>query len=147
MIRLALVLTAALTIGVVLIASNPIQVSATPQPTAAVTPTVAALVGDAERGKDIFKNGLGDAPACTACHAVSKGGGFTVRLSGPNLQGLGERAGTRVEGLTAEEYLAQSILVPDAFVVDGYANIMFPGFAEHFSEQDTADLVAYLLTL
>lgn len=140
---LALTLTAALTIAIVLIAGRPFDVSATPQPEA----TSEAVIGDAEHGKELFKNGVDGAPACTVCHATSKGFGFGNHLSGPNLQGVGERAGERVEGLTAEEYITQSILQPSAFVVEGYANIMYPNFADHLSEQDTADLVAYLMTL
>jgi hypothetical protein len=66
---------------------------------------------------------------------------------GPKLTGVIERAGQRVEGLTAEAYLRQSILDPGAFIVPGYRNIMYPQYADQLNEQDIADLLAYLSTL
>ena len=70
--------------------------------------------------------------------------GFSVA---PNLAGIGERATTQVDRLTAEAYLRQSILEPHQYVVAGYRNIMFPDYGAYFTEQDIQDLIAYLLTL
>ena len=137
---LALTITAAITIAIVLIASRPFDVSATPQRSSAV-------VGDAERGVELFKLGANGAPACTVCHATRTGGFFTQHLTGPNLSGLSERAGQSVAGMSAEDYIHTSIVDPGSHVVEGFADLMFPDFAEKLSEQDIADLVAYLMTL
>jgi cytochrome c len=101
--------------------------------------------GDRERGAQLFAQGQGESPPCSTCHQTVTGQfSFSV---GPNLAGITERAGTRVDGLTAEEYLRQSIIEPNRYVVSGYRNIMYPGYSTHLSEQDTQDLIAYLLTL
>ena len=66
---------------------------------------------------------------------------------GPNLAGIGERAAATVEGLSAEEYLHQSIVDPRSHVVPGYRDLTYPDYGIHFSEKDIQDLIAYLLTL
>lgn len=106
-------------------------------------PTTTIIQGDIGRGEDIFKHGKNDAPPCVTCHALAAGG-FGL---GPVMKGISERAGQRVPGLDAEAYLQQSILDPKAFVVPGYRDIMYPNFADHFTDQDIADLIAYLLTI
>jgi len=103
------------------------------------------MQGDPARGEDIFHHGVNDAPPCSTCHLTAQGmTGFSL---GPNLAGVGARAATREAGLSARDYLRQSILDPYAFLVPGYRNIMYPDFAAHFDEQDLADLIAYLLSL
>jgi len=101
------------------------------------------IVGDAAHGEAIFRTGVNDAPACTSCHAITPGP-FSV---GPALKGVYERAKTRVPGLTPEQYLRQSILDPKAYIVPGFRPIMYPDYATHLSEQQVADLIAYLSTL
>jgi hypothetical protein len=50
--------------------------------------------------------------------------------------------------MTAEEYLYQSITDPDAYVVEGFpAGQMVPNLAEILTEEQIADLIAFLLTL
>jgi cytochrome c oxidase subunit 2 len=51
---------------------------------------------------------------CGACHALSAAN--AAGQIGPNLDGIGTRAASRVAGLSAEEYLRQSILEPNAFI-------------------------------
>jgi mono/diheme cytochrome c family protein len=107
-------------------------------------PEAALSTGDAARGEEIFRHGVNESPPCIGCHQVSNGGfGFAL---GPNLSGIATRAGKRVTGMSAEAYLEDSILHPSDFVVPGYRDIMYPQFADHFSDQDVADLVAYLMT-
>jgi cytochrome c2 len=77
---------------------------------------------------------------CSACHST---GSNTV--VGPGLAGIGGRAGDRVPGLSADDYLAQSLREPGAFVVDGFAPIM--SSFSHLSADDVNSLVAYLKTL
>lgn len=105
--------------------------------------TATIAQGDAVRGEDIFKHGKNNAPPCTTCHALASGG-FGL---GPLMKGISQRASQRIPGLDGEAYLRQSILDPKAFIVPGYRDIMYPNFADHFTDQDIADLIAFLLTL
>jgi cytochrome c2 len=51
-------------------------------------------------------------------------------------------------GIAVVEYLRTSILNPSAYVVPGYPDNLMPAtFEEVFTEQEIADLIAYLLTL
>ncbi|MCH7906618.1 MAG: cytochrome c, partial [Chloroflexi bacterium] len=64
------------------------------------------------------------------------------------LSGVGTTADTRVAGLNADEYLTQSIKSPNAFVVpDFFADLMPATFGQTLSEQEIADIVAYLISL
>jgi hypothetical protein len=108
-------------------------------------PMSAPIAGDVERGTQLFAQGRGEIPPCSTCHQTVTGQfGFTI---GPNLERIGERAGTQVDGLTEEEYLRQSILEPERYVVSGYRDIMYPDYGAHLTEQNIQDLIAYLLTL
>ncbi len=98
-------------------------------------------VGNAEAGPQVFI-----AKGCTACHAIS-GLPEAKGQIGPVLDGIGTTAASRVEGLDAEGYLKQSIEEPGAYVVEGYQNLMAKGLRDQMSEQEYADLMAYLLTL
>ena len=97
------------------------------------TPAAAEPVGNAENGATIF------ASSCSACHGAQDG-------AGPAVTGIGERAATRVAGMTAAEYLHESIVDPSAYVVEGFADIMPKTFGQQFTDQEINDLVAYLLT-
>ncbi|NJL56335.1 cytochrome c [bacterium] len=89
--------------------------------------------------------GQADVPQCSTCHHTAAGQyGFSI---GPNLAGVAERAGTRVAGMSAAEYLRQSILEPHDYVVSGYRDIMYPDYSVQLTEQAIEDLIAYLLTL
>ncbi|MEK6220843.1 MAG: cytochrome c [Chloroflexota bacterium] len=82
---------------------------------------------------------------CTACHSVE---GLSTASVGPSLNGIATRAATRVDGLSAEEYLVQSILEPGAYVVEGFADgIMPPNFGDLIAEEGVQNLLAFLLTL
>ncbi len=122
---------------------------ATAEPTAEPTDEPATEpAGDPVRGEQLYNlptlGAAGSAPGCAACHSPLEG---TV-IVGPSHFGVGTAAASRVPGLSAEEYLRQSIIEPNAFIVDGFvADIMYQQFAEQLSEEDIADLVAYLLTL
>ena len=69
----------------------------------------------AAAGKEIFF-GKG---TCALCHTI---GGKGERC--PDLAGVGSRAATRVTDLSAQEYLAQSLYQPNAYVVDGFTPTM-----------------------
>lgn len=106
---------------------------------------VAAVEGDPERGQEIFNTFQTMANfACSNCHLVDS----ESMLIGPGLLNIGQRAATREDGLSATDYIRQSILEPNAYVVEGYtANLMPQNFADIFTEQDLSDLIAYLMTL
>lgn len=53
---------------------------------------------------------------CRICHSLTK----DERIIGPSFYGIADRAADRVPGMTAEEYLYQSIVDPNAYVVSGY---------------------------
>ncbi len=106
----------------------------------------AAAVGDPTAGEALFKQAtIGDAaPGCITCHSLEAG----QVVVGPSLAGVASRAGEQVAGQTAEEYLRNSILDPNAFIVKGYSvNGMYQDFGDVLTEQQVNDLVAYLLTL
>lgn len=86
---------------------------------------------------------LEEQPGCSTCHSLEPG----QVIVGPSLAGVGARAGDRVEGLTAEEYIEQSIRNPDAYVVEGFEEGTMPSWDEILSDAQIEALVAYLLTL
>lgn len=103
-------------------------------------PVSTAVAGDVERGSSIFRTGIDNVPPCISCHALTAGG-FGL---GPAMSGIAERAGERVDGLSAEDYLRQSILDPGAFIVPGYRDMMYARYVDDLSEQDIADLIGFL---
>jgi mono/diheme cytochrome c family protein len=96
-------------------------------------------------GESLFNMSvIGSVAGCATCHSKETG---TV-IIGPSLAGIANLAAERVEGVSAEEYLRQSITQPDAFVVEGYpAGVMPAKYTEELSEEELDSLVAYLLTL
>ncbi|MEP7292567.1 MAG: cytochrome c [Chloroflexota bacterium] len=122
------------------------EVTLEPAAETTLEPVSAALTGDPVRGDMIFHNGLNAAPACVNCHSTTSTGkqGFAI---GPGLKGIGEFGGTRVERLTATQYIEESIRHPHDYIVGGFRDIMYPSFDADYSDQNIADLVAYLLTL
>ncbi len=92
--------------------------------------------GDAASGESIFHE-LG----CDHCH--------TDRDSaGPALSGMGERAvehGAAHGGMSAEQYLRESILDPCAYQVPGFNCVVMPSdYGQKLDAQALADLIAYL---
>ncbi|MDP6824117.1 MAG: c-type cytochrome [Dehalococcoidia bacterium] len=102
------------------------------------TQVPAALVGDATNGEALFTGASG----CSGCHATGSTGGV-----GPGLSGIGTTAGSRVDGQSADEYLNTAIVSPNDFVVPDFAPIMPVTFGEKLSEQEIADVIAYLVAL
>jgi Cytochrome c len=99
----------------------------------------------AETGQALFeKPALGSVAGCKTCHSLEPG----VIVIGPSLTGIGSSAGTRVENETAEEYLKESILTPDAYLVEGFpAGVMPNSYGSQLSPEEVDSLVGFLLTL
>ena len=108
-------------------------------------------IGDSSRGHDtatVF-GGVIDTP-CTRCHTFDANDPLRVRLgadgaSGPRLKTVASIAGDRVPGLTAEEYLQQSILDPEAYILGGDWSNMPTGYRYLLNDEDVGDVVAFLL--
>jgi mono/diheme cytochrome c family protein len=66
-------------------------------------------------GDEIFK-GKG---TCQICHAIGQKG-----TRAPDLAGVGARAGRRKPGMSAKDYIIESLLDPGAYLVEGYPAIM-----------------------
>ena len=85
--------------------------------------------GDAMRGKDVFESN------CSVCHNADS----TERKMGPGLKGLFKR-----------ETLANKKKVTDANVlemIEKGSPTGMPSFADQLSDQEKADVIAYLKTL
>jgi len=105
---------------------------------------IVACVGEApatdpvSRGRQLYRS-LG----CANCHEPNLFG----QRNGPPLDHIGTVAATRVPGVSAEEYIRQSIVDPGAYVVPGYQDSMPRGIGRDLSPTDLDALVAYLLSL
>ena len=114
-------------------------------------PTVDPLeIGDPERGREIWDTGGGVmgrdlGRGCSICHTLD-GSEQKGSLRAPSFQGISEHAGDRVPGLSAVEYLRQSIVDPSAYVVEGFEDHMPKSFRILINEEDIDNLVAFLLT-
>lgn len=82
--------------------------------------------------------------ACAVCHGMGEKG-----QRAPDLEGVGARASRRVEGLGASQYLIQSLIEPETYVVEGYENIMPPANKPPVSlnEMELLAVVAFLQSL
>lgn len=79
---------------------------------------------------------------CIGCHAVDP----AVQMTGPTWYNVGDHAITRVPTESPAEYIHQSIINPNGFVVPNFpASIMPQNYGEQLSTQELADLIAYLL--
>ena len=103
--------------------------------------TKALQAGDASRGADLFTQSINGAPPCSTCHTVD---GST--LVGPSFKGFGAVAGTRISGMSATDYVSQSITQPSAYIVNGFSNLMYNQYEQHLTAQQIADLAAYVLS-
>lgn len=122
--------------------------SATPEPTSPpLQSPIDRLVAvrDPETGAELF-TAFQDAAnyACSNCHLADS----EKTNLGPGLLNIKDRAAARIEGMTAAEYIYQSIVDSKAYTVEGFDPELMPqNWAEIYSDLQIFDIVAYLMTL
>lgn len=105
------------------------------------SPEEAAARSASESGRALFQQ---DDVGCFRCHMISGRGG----TRGPDLSKIAQRAGERVSGLGAEQYLREKIGagMNYKYAVPGYVPMM-PSFNQMLTEEQVEDLIAFLLSL
>jgi mono/diheme cytochrome c family protein len=96
-----------------------------------------AGLAQAKTGDQIFT-----AAGCAGCHTFGPAG--STGTIGPNLDDLKTAAANREPGKSAEEYIRESLTAPDAFLVQGFGNVM-PSFEGRLTDEQINALVDYLL--
>ncbi len=104
-------------------------------------------------GDPVNGEALANSQGCVGCHVSTATGPAWPPSEGQ--AGIGDRAASRIEqadytgnASTGEQYLLESIVQPNVFVVEGYpANIMLGNYGETLTPQEAADLIAYMLTI
>ena len=122
--------------------------TATPEPTSApILSPIDRLVAvrDAENGAELFETFQEAANyACSNCHLPTS----EKTNIGPGLLNIKDRAAARIEGMTAAEYIYQSIVDSEAYTVEGFDPDLMPqNWADIYSDLQIFDIVAYLMTL
>jgi len=82
---------------------------------------------------------------CFTCHTIGRSGALRF----PDLDGVGDRAKTRVAGLSDVEYFAQTLYEPNAFIVPGF-NPGMPTINKPpigLTDQEILCVIAYLQSL
>ncbi len=94
-------------------------------------------------GEELYRNGAAGAPPCITCHLLDGRAGL-----GPSLFGLRDVAAQRVPGLSAVEYVRQSILAPNAYIVSGYnSDYMYQRYHGALTDEEIEALTAFVLSL
>jgi mono/diheme cytochrome c family protein len=92
------------------------------------------------RGQRVFLD-----RGCGGCHTIE---GISAGTVGPNQTNIGSVAETRIPGMSAEDYILESIHDPSAFVVEGFPDDVMPkNYNELLASEEISDLVAFLLSL
>jgi mono/diheme cytochrome c family protein len=96
-----------------------------------------AGLAQATTGDQIFT-----AAGCAGCHTFSAAG--SNGTIGPNLNDLKAAAAKFGKGKPPEDYVRESIVKPDAFIVPGFGNAM-PSFQGRLTNKQIQALIDYLL--
>ena len=84
---------------------------------------------------------LGTQVGCVTCHSLDD-----TTVLGPSLQDIGSTAQERIPGMSAEDYIRQSILEPNAFIIEGSTpNLMPPHYTDALTETQIDALITFLL--
>jgi cytochrome c551/c552 len=81
---------------------------------------------------------------CSGCHTIT--GVSNTGVQGPDLTNLASIAGERVAGMTAEEYVRQSLQQPQAFIVPEFGGMFVEMPTLALSDGEIDSLVDLLLT-
>lgn len=100
------------------------------------TPSGQVPTATSEPGALLFQ-----AKGCSGCHTIA--GVAEFASTGPDLTQLPEAASERIPGMSARDYVAQSIRQPGAFTVQGFPADVMPTF--ELSDAEVESLVAFLL--
>lgn len=120
------------------VASQPTEPAPLTVETDDIETRVSGLLANAsaERGADLVVS-----HQCVNCHVYAAG------LAAPGWNNLADRAENRDPELSAAAYLYESITEPTVFLVEGFAPSMPQNFSEVLTDEETGDIIAYLLTL
>jgi mono/diheme cytochrome c family protein len=104
------------------------------------TPSPEEATDPVARGQKVYLD-----KGCGGCHTIE---GLSAGTVGPNQTTIGTLAETRIPGMSAEEYILESILDPSAYLVEGYPdNVMPKNYNDLIEPDQISDLVAFLLSL
>lgn len=119
----------------------------TEEPTAAPADPIARLVAsrDPAAGEALFNEVFAETGfACATCHHVD----ILDTLIGPGLVNIKDTAATRIEGMSAERYIYDSIINPNDYIVEGFTeNVMPQNWHEVLTDTQIYEIMAYLMTL
>lgn len=132
---------------------TPTEIPPTETPAPTEAPSVTDIIvqqvafSSAANGERLFNATFETASGpwmCSTCHSILEG---EVKV-GPSLYGIAERAATRVEGQVAQRYIYNSIVHPNEYVVEGFAEGLMPqNYGDILTETQLLELTAYLMTL
>ena len=110
---------------------------------AKIPPQMVSIGDPVSQGHDIFVGTGG----CGACHKI-EGISSAVGMLGPELTHIGTDASARKPGMSAKEYLYESIREPQAFVAEGVErsvpNIMTAAITAGLTDAEVDALVEFL---
>ena len=126
-----------------------VEPTATPAPVPPTAPAAAETPAEAPTelptGEALFKTSLHGLPiaghACLDCHSLGP-----LEVYGPSIETIRANAASRIEGVSAEAYVRQSILDPSAHIAGEFAYAMPDGYAEVLTEAQIDSLVAFILS-
>jgi mono/diheme cytochrome c family protein len=124
------------------------------QPSAPTGPAVGTDINkELPEGDPVTGEALANSLACVACHIAAPTGPAWLAADGE--AGIGSRASDRIDdpdysgsATTAEQYLFEAIALPNVYLVPNYAEGIMPNtYANTLTDQEMADLIAYLMSL
>ena len=89
-------------------------------------------------GQELFaERVVGSNPGCVTCHSLQEG----ITIVGPSRY----RVVSPVAGMSNHDYVRESILDPDQYIVDGFsAGQMSSGWGDYLTEDQIESLVVLL---
>ena len=100
--------------------------------------------GDPAAGEELFNTNLEEEPgrhACSECHSLGASETYA-----PSLQTVRDNAAVRIEGVSAEDYLRESIVDPQAHKVGSFPVSMPTVYGEILTDDQITNLIAFILS-